>query len=76
MKTKVKCRYGVEYDVEFKGTRGAIQRTVDLMTRCCCWVCHNRQCNQPRNEVLKDCGQVCEIWTRRHYCDTALLKTH
>ena len=69
MKTKVTCRYGVEYEVEFFGTRGACLRSVDLMKRCCCWVCHNRRCNEPRNEVLKDCNQVCELWTKQHYCE-------
>lgn len=74
MKVKVTCRYGVEYEVEFTGTRGAVQRSVNLMGRCCCWVCHNKACDQPRNEALKDCGNVCEMWTKKHYCDTALLQ--
>lgn len=70
MKAKVTCRYGVEYEVFFFGTEAACNRSVALMGRCCCWVCHNKKCEHPRNEVLKDCENVCEIWTKkRHYCD-------
>jgi hypothetical protein len=72
-KTKeVTCRYGVTYPVTFKGSKAEIARSFDLMTRCCCWVCHNQGCETPHNEVLPDCQKVCEIWTKVPYCHDKL----
>ena len=72
-KTKeVTCRYGVTYPVTFKGSKAEIARSFDLMTRCCCWVCHNQGCEIPHNEVLPDCQKVCEIWTKVPYCHDKL----
>lgn len=69
-KTKeVTCRYGVTYKATFSGSPGAVARTFDLMTRCCCWVCHNHDCKEPRNEKLNDCANVCELWWKIHPCD-------
>ena len=67
---KIKCRYGVEYTHTFEGSRGANARTFQLMEKCCCWVCHNRECKNPKNEILDDCHYVCELWaeTGKHYC--------
>ena len=63
------CRYGVTYTTEWKGSYGAIWRGWDLMRRCCCWVCHNHNCKEPRNEIIKNCGHICEIWAKKHYCE-------
>lgn len=67
---KIKCRYGVEYSPVFTGSKGANARTFDLMTRCCCWICHNHNCKNPKNEILDDCHYVCEllVGTGKHYC--------
>lgn len=65
----VTCRYGVSYPVMFKGDKGAVERGFDLMSRCCCWICHNLKCENPRNEKLPDCNLVCELWTKKHYCE-------
>ena len=65
---KVTCRYGITYTVTFKGESGAIARSFALMARCCCWVCHNRGCGAPRNEIIPDCYEICELWTKNHYC--------
>ena len=71
-KTKeVTCRYGVTYPATFTGSPGAVARTFDLMTRCCCWVCHNHDCKPPitRNEKLDNCGEVCKIFgVNSTYC--------
>lgn len=67
-KRTVTCRYGVEYIQEFCGTRAAIERSFALMARCCCWVCHNHECKEPHNEVIPDCGNACELWTKTPYC--------
>lgn len=75
MKKKVTCRYGVEYTVDPKGTEGEIERFCDLMSRCCCWVCHNRECKQPRNEVIKDCQNVCDLFTKTPYCEISGILT-
>lgn len=65
----VTCRYGITYTVTFIGAPGARMRAFELMAHCCCWVCHNRDCKTPRNEVLSDCTKVCELWTKKHYCE-------
>jgi len=65
----ITCRYGISYEVEFKGSIGAIERSFDSLTRCCCWVCHNHDCKEPRNEILENCGHICELWTKKHYCE-------
>ena len=75
MKVTVTCRYGITYTTQFVGSKAAIARTAELMTRCCCWCCHNRKCQEPRNEILPDCHNVCELWTGdEHYC-TMKVKT-
>lgn len=72
-KTKeVTCRYGVTYLVMFRGTKEEIAHNFDLMTKCCCWVCHNHECTEPRNEVFSECGKVCELWTKTPYCHDKL----
>ncbi len=69
MKKKVKCRYGVEYIVDgVSGTKGECERFFGLMGRCCCWVCHNYDCKEPRNEILSDCNNVCDLWTKTPFC--------
>lgn len=66
---EVTCRYGITYTVTFTGNKAAIARGVELMTRCCCWVCHNLDCKEPRNEKIPECQNVCEIWTKTPYCN-------
>ena len=69
-KVKVTCRYGIEYSVTLKGSYGAIYRTKDLLSRCCCWVCHNHDCKTPRNEKIDGCQESCELWGMRpHPCE-------
>ena len=63
------CRYGIIYTTKWKGSYGEIWRAWDLMRHCCCWVCHNYDCKEPRNEILDNCGHTCEIWTKKHYCE-------
>lgn len=65
---EVTCRYGVTYMATFDGTKGAVARSFDLMTRCCCWMCTNLECAEPRNEKLENCGNVCELLTKHPYC--------
>ena len=71
MKTKktVTCRYGISYEVEFKGTKGEIVRGFNHCEKCCCWTCYNHDCKEPRNEIIQNCGHICEIWTKKHYCE-------
>jgi len=68
-KQTVTCRYGISYEVEFKGTKGEIWRGFNHCENCCCWTCFNHDCKEPRNEVLDNCGHICEIWTKKHYCE-------
>ena len=68
---EVTCRYGVSYKVTFSGSTGAVARSFELMTKCCCWVCHNHDCKEPRNEEVDDCYNVCTFWFK----DVAPCKT-
>lgn len=66
---KVTCRYGIPYSVKLSGTNGEIARTIHMLENCCCWVCHNRDCDCPKNEKINNCGNTCELWTENHYCE-------
>lgn len=68
MTKTITCRYGVTYKCEAKGTRGELARLWHLLSECCCWVCHNRQCKTPRNEVVDGCGEICGLWTKTPWC--------
>lgn len=63
------CRYGITYTTKWNGYYGTIWRSWNLMRRCCCWVCHNHDCKEPRNEIIKNCGNSCELWSKIHYCE-------
>ncbi len=65
---EVTCRYGITYTIEFKGTKGEIERGFQHCEDCCCWTCFNHDCKEPRNEIIPNCGKICEIWTSEHYC--------
>lgn len=67
-KYNIKCRYGIEYTIELSGSKGAIARTRELLSRCCCWICHNHDCQTPKNEPVRECGNVCEFYTRKPFC--------
>ena len=51
-----------------KGTKGEIERGFQHCEDCCCWTCFNHDCKEPRNEIIPNCGEICEIWTKQHYC--------
>lgn len=70
-KTKeVTCRYGITYETTFSGTRGAVERSFNHLTVCCCWCCYNHDCTEPRDEKISDCGNVCEIYgMKNHPCE-------
>lgn len=69
IKKTITCRYGISYEVEFKGTKGEIIRGFNHCEKCCCWTCYNHDCKEPRNEIIQNCGHICEIWTKKHYCE-------
>ena len=69
MKTiQVKCRHGVTYSIEVKGTKGSIFRLKQMLEDCCCYVCHNHNCATAR-EGKQDCRKQCEFYTRTPYCE-------
>lgn len=68
MTKRVKCRYGKTYAIDVYGSRGEQARLVNLLEKCCCWVCHNRTCTTPRNEKIAHCGKICELWTNKPFC--------
>ena len=67
-KYPVTCRYGVEYKTDLRGTDGEIHRTLDMLSKCCCWVCYNHDCKEPRNEKVHHCGHTCSLFTKEPYC--------
>ena len=46
---EVTCRYGITYTIEFKATKGEIERGFQHCEDCCCWTCFNHDCKEPRN---------------------------
>ena len=46
-KIKVKCLHGVEYSLLAIGTQGEVYRLKQMLSDCCCYVCHNRHCETP-----------------------------
>ena len=71
MKTKktVTCRYGISYEVEFKGTKGEIIRGFNHCEKCCCWTCYNHDCKEPRDERIP-CSMWCQIYgARTPWCE-------
>lgn len=67
MKRKVTCRYGIEYSVEIKGTRGVAWRTIDMLSKCCCFVCYNHDCKEPKDEIIP-CHNECLLFSKRTFC--------
>ena len=68
-KTKeITCRHGVKYSVTATGSGGSILRLWEMLSRCCCYVCYNRECKEPRNRKLRNCKHDCELFTREPYC--------
>jgi hypothetical protein len=59
---EVTCRYGITYEATFSGTRGVLYRSFDHLTRCCCFCCYNKECTEPRDERIPDCGYICGIY--------------
>ena len=71
VKFPITCRYGIQYEVELHGSQGAKARTVDMLNKCCCFVCHNHDCKEPRDEKIPNCGHVCSFYTDKPYCKRA-----
>lgn len=61
MKITVTCRHGVKYSVLARGTYAESMRLAKMLTNCCCYVCHNRHCENPI-EGKQDCKNECELY--------------
>lgn len=68
-KIKVVCRHGVEYTVLARGTQGEVRRLKEMLSDCCCYVCHNRGCETPI-EGKQDCRNECELYGKR-FCENS-----
>lgn len=66
----ITCRYGVTYACTANGSYGETWRLFDMLSRCCCYVCHNRDCKEPRNRKLRNCNRDCQLYTRTPYCQS------
>lgn len=64
MKCKITCRHGVQYDVVLRGSRGAIARTTQMLSNCCCYVCHNHDCQTPI-KGKQECKNECELYGQK-----------
>lgn len=65
---KVTCRYGVEYNIKLIGSKGACARTVDMLSKCCCFVCHNHDCQSPHDEKI-ECSNECKFYFKSKPCE-------
>ena len=63
-KVKVVCRHGVEYYLLAKGTEGEVHRLKEILSNCCCYVCHNRDCEIPI-EGKQECKNECELYGKQ-----------
>lgn len=70
----ITCRYGVTYSVTANGSSGAILRLWEMLSRCCCYACNNRNCKEPRERKLRNCKHDCELFTRTPYCQRKKAK--
>ena len=66
---RITCRYGVKYTVPCEGTSGEKRRLAEMLSKCCCFVCYNRLCKEPRDERLEGCQKVCLRFTKKPYCE-------
>ncbi len=60
-KIKVVCRHGVEYSLLARGTQGEVYRLKQMLSNCCCYVCHNRGCETPI-EGKQECKHECDLF--------------
>lgn len=72
-KQTVTCRYGITYTYEARGSYGQLWRLRDMLSKCCCFVCYNRDCKEPRDERVPECDedvykQYCGLFTKKPYC--------
>lgn len=58
---KVKCRHGVEYKLLAMGSDAECRRLQQMLSDCCCYVCHNRGCEIPI-EGKQPCKNECELY--------------
>ena len=68
-KIKVVCRHGVEYSLLARGTQGEVRRLKEMLSSCCCYVCHNRGCETPI-EGKQECRNECELYGKR-FCENS-----
>ena len=66
-KLKVVCRHGTEYSLFVRGTRGEVHRLKEILSKCCCYVCPNRDCETPI-EGKQECKNECELYDKR-FCE-------
>ena len=68
-KIKVICRHGVEYSLLARGAQGEVRRLKEMLSNCCCYVCHNRGCETPI-EGKQECRNECELYGKR-FCENS-----
>lgn len=61
MKINVKCRHGIEYSLMARGNNAECLRLKEMLSDCCCYVCHNLYCETPI-EGKQDCKNECELY--------------
>ena len=66
-KVEIKCRRGVTYSIEAKGSKGSIFRLKNMLENCCCYVCHNHNCSNVI-EGKQKCNKECELYTTVPFC--------
>lgn len=74
-KVEIKCRRGVTYSIEAKGSKGSIFRLKNMLEDCCCYVCHNHSCSNVI-EGKQKCNKECELYTTVPFCKKAINKNN
>ena len=66
-KVEIKCRRGVTYTIEAKGSKCSIFRLKNMLEDCCCYVCHNHSCSNVI-EGKQRCNKECELYSTVPFC--------
>ena len=72
-KIKVVCRHGVEYSLLARGNQAEANRLKQMLSDCCCYVCHNHHCETPI-EGKQPCHEECTLFVKDPYCTTTCAR--
>lgn len=64
---KVVCRHGVEYTLFARGTQAEANKSKEMLSNCCCYVCP-KLCCEKLIKGKQECKNECEKYGKR-FCE-------